>query len=105
MPTIVLIEKKKREFRPKINQNKRDNLNHRFVYNTTKWRELRLFYLSKQPLCEICLEKDIIKCAVDVHHIIPIDSVNDIKGKIKLGFDETNLKSLCKDCHKEVHKH
>lgn len=104
MPTINLNTKKKPFFKRKY-QNKNDNPNHRFVYNTKKWKDLRLLKLSKNPLCEMCFEREIIKLAIDVHHIKEIDSVENINEKQKLGFDWNNLKSLCKECHKEVHRH
>lgn len=103
MPTINLhVRKPKIRYKP---DNRKDNINHKAVYNTTQWRELRLLYLQNNPLCEMCLEKEIIKSAIDVHHKNPISSTDSVNEKKRLGFDYKNLKSLCKDCHKEVHNH
>lgn len=103
MPTINLPEKKKSiRYKP---DNRKDNINHKTVYNTNKWRELRLLYLQNNPLCEMCLEKEIIKSAIDVHHKKELSSTDSVNEKKRLGFDYSNLKSLCKECHKEVHNH
>ena len=101
MPTIYLPPKKKHK-RLKT-ESRRDNLNHKSVYNTTIWRELRIEKLKEQPLCEVCQEKGIIKLADEVHHPIPISKGTSRKDKEALGFDWNNLQSLCKQCHKEQH--
>lgn len=85
-------------------ESKNENLNHKAVYNTTIWRNLRLQYLSENPLCERCLKLGKIVSAVEVHHIIPIDMGNNINEKRTLGFDYDNLESLCTDCHTKHHK-
>lgn len=103
MPTINLFEKKKYIRHKK--DNRKDNINSKTVYNTNEWRELRLIYLQNNPLCEMCLEREIIKSAIDVHHKTPISSTDSVNEKKRLGFDYSNLKSLCEDCHKEVHNH
>jgi 5-methylcytosine-specific restriction enzyme A len=100
MPTIFK-EKKKKTFNYNI---KEYNDDYNFVYNTSLWRKLRLHYLMNNPLCKKCLEKDIFNGAVDVHHIIPISSVDGKEEKQKIGFDIFNLEGLCKKCHIEHHK-
>lgn len=101
MPLInkpILKDKKKRKY-----SNKHDIINNKYVYNTRTWRLLRITYLSNNPLCSRCLAKGKIKSAVEVHHIIPISSTDNIQEKKALGFNYKNLKSLCKECHKEIH--
>lgn len=102
MPTINL-NKKKKEKRIK-ETDKRDNLNHKAVYNTRTWRKLRLQFLMEHPLCQECLKEDKITSAIEVHHIIPISSVSTIEEKKTLGFNWNNLKGLCDKHHKEAHK-
>jgi len=102
MPTINLPPKK--EYKRQNNSSKRSNENHKNVYNTQLWRELRLNYLMQNPLCFECLKKGLFISAVDIHHIIPISSTNDIQQKKALGFDYNNLKGLCKNCHKIEHQ-
>jgi 5-methylcytosine-specific restriction protein A len=102
MPTINKNLKKKSYKRLK-ETNKRDNENHKYVYNTTRWKQLRLTYLMENPLCKNCLEKNLLIPAVQVHHIIPISSAQGRLNKENLGFNYNNLKGLCKECHKKEH--
>jgi 5-methylcytosine-specific restriction enzyme A len=101
MPTINL--PKKRIYKRFKHTSKRANEIHKEVYNTTRWTELRLEYLRNNPLCEPCLERDIIKSAIDVHHKIPISTGTNMIERQTLGFDPNNLMSVCKDCHKKIH--
>ena len=73
------------------------------IYQTSKWKQLRLSKLQQQPLCEICQSKGITKLAVDVHHIVSFMSTNDYLQRLHLAFDPDNLMSLCKECHQEIH--
>lgn len=68
------------------------------------WRRLRLWYLSRHPLCEDCEDRGRIRPATEVHHIVPIDSCPDVGGKRKLAYDPRNLRALCKDCHHAAHE-
>lgn len=104
MPIINLPKRKEREQYKRTNYSKRDSAIHREVYNTQRWRELRLEYLIHNPLCEVCIEKGIIESAVDVHHRIPISHGVDMLSRQTLGFDYMNLMSLCKECHRNEHK-
>jgi len=83
---------------------KKNNINFKSVYNTNTWRKIRLQFLMQNPLCGRCLKLDKINSAVDVHHIIPISTVDTIIEKRTLGFDWNNLESLCIECHKKEHK-
>lgn len=67
------------------------------VYNTDKWKKLRVLKLMKNPLCERCEKEGIVKPALDVHHKITI--LKDISK----AFDEDNLMSLCRKCHIKIH--
>lgn len=100
MPTILRLKKKEKEKR--IYTSKKDNLNHK-IYNSNRWRKLRLEYLKRKPMCEICEENNIITLANEVHHIIPISTASTLIQKQILGYDENNLMSLCSDCHKNIH--
>lgn len=96
---------KVKTYNPEIR--KRDlsqNSIHKYVYNTTRWRELRLQKLSSNPLCEKCLEKGLITLAEDVHHIFEISNACNIYEMKSIGFDYHNLMALCKECHIEIHK-
>ena len=57
------------------------------------WRRLRRIKLSNNPLCELCLSKDIVVQASQVDHIIPVSQ----QPELRLVYD--NLQSLCETCH------
>ena len=97
MPTI---------YRPKKTEQKRTdkyNADRRKIYQSQRWRMLRLAKLSDEPLCEMCKEKGIIKPAIDVHHIISFMSTDDEVKRKALAYDYENLMSICKECHQLVH--
>ncbi len=92
MPTI---------YKPKRKQQVRTDehyLERRKVYESDRWKRLRLIKLSDQPLCELCLKDDKVTPATQVHHVIPIsdDSNNS-------DYDIDNLMSLCAACHQKIH--
>lgn len=71
------------------------------IYNTKRWRELRISKLMSNPLCEICeLEKGEKNptLATEVHHI---DSFLNYDGMMReyKAFDFNNLLSVCRNCH------
>lgn len=99
MPVIQL----KFNTNKKKNNRKLNNKNHSYVYNTRIWRKLRLYYLSKNPLCEKCKNIGKLTLAVEVHHIISISSVNTKEMKMQVGYNINNLMSLCKKCHIKIH--
>jgi len=100
MPTIYKPAKK--VYKRKT-VSKRGNENHAAVYNTVTWKKLRIEYLKQHPICEICEAKGKVSNIADVHHKTPISTANTKHGKQILGFDWSNLQSLCTACHKEQH--
>ena len=62
------------------------------IYNSDRWRRLRLIQLNKEPLCTMCGEKGIIRGATVVDHITAIQDGGD-------PWNEENLQSLCVPCH------
>ncbi|GFZ38970.1 MULTISPECIES: HNH endonuclease signature motif containing protein [Bacteroides] len=75
----------------------------RKIYNSERWRRLRAWKFACNPLCEVCLSKDVITPAEDIHHIISFMSVDDTDQRIFLAYDFDNLMSLCKKCHQNIH--
>ena len=73
------------------------------IYQSTKWKELRLAKLMQQPLCELCLKEDKVVLAVDVHHITSFMSTTDHLKSRSLAYNPKNLMSLCKKCHQNIH--
>ena len=98
---------------PTINRNrihhkelpyKHENNKSHLYYNTKQWKNLRNYYIRRNPLCEICLSKGIVKPAEEVHHIRPFMMGTTDEERYKLLTDEDNLMSLCRECHDEVHR-
>lgn len=61
-------------------------------YNA-RWRQARLLFLRKHPLCAQCQREGRITPATVVDHIIPH------RGDQQLFWDESNWQPLCKSCH------
>jgi 5-methylcytosine-specific restriction endonuclease McrA len=105
MPTIYKPEKK--NIKRSKHSIKKDNLIHRLIYNTDRWRTLRINKLMNEPLCECedCKKLNRIRLAEDVHHIIPISNAGEnVQSILALGFTYTNLLSVSRECHKEIHR-
>ena len=69
------------------------------IYNTSKWRHLRDYILKHNPICEVCKEA----LAQEVDHITPFSVGFTDRQKLQLGFDITNLQSICTPCHDLKH--
>lgn len=66
---------------------------YRRLYKTARWRRIREAQLSMQPLCEWCLEREIVTEATEVHH-----SDGGHKGNLDK-FWHGPFISTCKPCH------
>lgn len=75
----------------------------RKIYNSTRWKRLRAWKFANNPLCEKCLEKNVVTPAEDIHHKISFMSTDDPEQRIFLAYDYDNLMSLCKPCHQNEH--
>ena len=58
-----------------------------------RWRQARLRFLRRHPLCEHCKYEEKLTEATEVDHIIPH------RGDMKRFWDMTNWMALCKPCH------
>lgn len=63
-----------------------------------QWEVVRNAYMSKHPLCEVCVDMGLVVPAVLVHHIVPIK-----EGGARL--NSGNLRSLCNACHENIHRY
>ena len=61
----------------------------------TQWHKIRNRYAKAHPLCERCLSKGKYTPMEEVHHIIPVN-----RGGSN---DDSNLMSLCRSCHEQMH--
>lgn len=62
------------------------------LYDTSRWKKLRLLQLAAEPFCDKCKAKGLTVPAQVVHHVVPH------KGNLFL-FYCGKLQSLCKQCH------
>lgn len=63
------------------------------LYNTTRWRKLRLRHLADHPLCVYCQRRGVTAVATVVDHVQPH------RGDHARFYDAANLQSLCASCH------
>jgi 5-methylcytosine-specific restriction enzyme A len=66
---------------------------YRKLYKLSAWKRAREAQLSKQPLCELCLERGRVVPASIVNHRKPH------KGDWQRFIDPANHQSACKPCH------
>ncbi|TIU11790.1 MAG: HNH endonuclease [Mesorhizobium sp.] len=66
---------------------------YRRLYKTARWLRLRQVKLAQQPLCEWCLEQEIVEPATEVHH-----ADGGHKGDV-VKFWTGPFVSTCKPCH------
>lgn len=83
-----------------VDQKRKDRMK---IYNSARWKSLRIEKLRDNPLCEICEKRGETKAADDVHHIQSFMSTDNPDTRQVLAFDIGNLMSLCDECHQKVH--
>lgn len=49
-------------------QRSAEAIEYRRLYSTARWKRLRAQVLAERPLCEWCLEREVVEPATDVHH-------------------------------------
>ena len=97
MPTI-----NRKQIRPKLVQYKHDNQSAEY-YNSSAWHSLRNDYYSKNPLCQICLDHNVVRVAEHIHHKRPFLRGLNENERWLLFLDEQNLMSVCAACHSKLH--
>lgn len=84
----ALSDKRRAEHNKKAFQNAvRSNQN---LYHTQRWRTLRASIIAKYKVCLVCGSSE----NLTVDHIIAP------RGNEELFFNENNLQTLCKSCHR-----
>ncbi|WP_270539627.1 HNH endonuclease [Bacteroides zhangwenhongii] len=74
------------------------------IYNSSKWKQLRIAKLQQQPLCEECERIGRITPAEHVHHVHTFMKANTEIELLALAYDYNNLMSLCAECHNRLHR-
>src|SRR6185312_5536476 len=77
---------------PRQDKRSAEAIVYRRLYRTARWKRLREAKLRQDPLCEWCLEREIVEPATEVHH----DGAH--RGDIERFF-EGPFVSTCKPCH------
>lgn len=98
MPTITRLKDIKKE-----HTSHKEGQSQKY-YNSLMWKKLRNSYIRKNPLCEVCLSKDIITPAEHIHHRIPFLTGLTEEQRWSLLLDVDNLMSVCRSCHNEIHR-
>ena len=72
------------------------------LYLSPAWKKCRDAYASsRRGLCEMCLEKGVVRPGVIVHHVRHVSPEN--VGDPSVTLDWRNLRLVCRDCHAELH--
>lgn len=94
---------------------KESNAEYHRLLNARKWLDLRARKMLANSIanggwCERCVEnynkRGGVKPrrAVEVHHIVPIESGLTKEAMERLAYDYDNLLAVCKECHAEIHR-
>lgn len=73
------------------------------IYQSREWAEMRKMKMEANPWCEMCLAEHRYVSACLVHHIHPIEESTSKAEMRKWAFMWSNLQSLCRAHHAEVH--
>lgn len=98
MPTIKLPKTKERRV-PTTAKRK-----YQSVYQDKRWKRLRAYKMSCNPICERCENMKRTTPTAEVHHVVPFDWGRNDDETERLAYDFMNLLSVCVPCHKEAHK-
>lgn len=74
-------------------------------YQSRGWKLLRHYIMSNNPLCYDCAMKGRSVPAEHCHHKIPFSWFDTDEDRMAALLDPSNCVPLCKDCHKERHRH
>lgn len=71
-------------------------------YGSTEWRDKRAEILDRDNHeCQWCKEEGRVTVSDD--SVLEIDHIEELKDRPDLAFDDSNLRTLCKDCHNKRH--
>lgn len=78
--------------------------NYQKLLNSKRWKQLRMWKLAQNPLCEMCEAEGKVVAAIDVHHRDPVEECKSQAEMEARCFNPNNLVSLCIPCHIKVHQ-
>jgi len=65
-------------------------------HTSPAWKRLRILKLARDPLCQLCLMRQVTTPASEVHHTL---SVEDYPEE---ALNMMYLQSLCSECHDQI---
>lgn len=65
----------------------------KWPYGTAQWQRLRAAKLSDQPLCEVCIRREVVEVATVVDHVTAIAKGGDPFPPL------SGLMAMCEPCH------
>lgn len=95
--------KKKKEAQDSI-YHVRHNTQWNKYYQKRGWKELRTWYKTIHPICEICERNGIVTPTDEIHHLRVFSSGIDEADKLRLLLDPNNVCSTCLYHHRLFHE-
>lgn len=75
----------------------------RIFYTSDDWRTMRAYILERDAFeCQWCKRDGKVTSKAD--SVLEVDHIKELKDYPELALDETNLRTLCKDCHNKRHE-
>ncbi len=72
---------------------------HKKFYKSKEWKRLREYILKRDNyMCAECIKVDKVTTCNTVHHLV------EIREDFSKALDESNLVTICHDCHNKIHK-
>lgn len=72
-------------------------------YGSSEWRAFRQSILERDNYeCQWCKAEG--KVTTDVHSVLEVDHIEELKDRPDLALEPGNMRTLCKDCHNKRHK-
>lgn len=73
------------------------------LIHSRRWLRLRRAVLEAHPVCQDCLAAGRLSPATEVHHVRPVEDAPTRAGKEERMYDPSNLRALCRPCHRAAH--
>ncbi|MFC0232741.1 HNH endonuclease [Vagococcus entomophilus] len=72
-------------------------------YNSSEWKVLRQKILERDNYeCQWCKAEG--KVNTNAHSILEVDHIKELEYHPELALEESNMRTLCKECHNKRHK-
>lgn len=99
---MPLINRPKKNYNRKRQQNDLDKKKRNEIYNSSMWRKIRECKVISNPVCEVCEMENKVSLTEDIHHLISFTDYTGVE-RDAIAFDYNNLISVCKYHHNLLH--